>query len=67
LADAQGHEIVTIEGLSAEGSHPVQLAWEANNVPAMRLLPGRPDHAGPHCSKRRLLRRFAHAYWRVAY
>src|SRR5215467_12535414 len=33
LADAQGHEIVTIEGLSADGSHPVQLAWEANNVP----------------------------------
>src|SRR5262249_51637983 len=33
LADAQGHEIVTIEGLSADGSHPVQRAWEANNVP----------------------------------
>lgn len=33
LADAQGHEIVTIEGLSADGSHPVQHAWEANNVP----------------------------------
>ena len=33
LADAQGHVIVTIEGLSADGSHPVQLAWEANNVP----------------------------------
>src|SRR5882757_526518 len=33
LADAQGHEIVTIEGLSADGTHPVQLAWEANNVP----------------------------------
>jgi isoquinoline 1-oxidoreductase alpha subunit len=33
LADAQGHEIVAIEGLSADGTHPVQLAWEANNVP----------------------------------
>jgi isoquinoline 1-oxidoreductase subunit alpha len=33
LADAQGHEIVTIEGLSADGTHPVQLAWQANNVP----------------------------------
>ena len=33
LADAQGHEVVTIEGLSADGSHPVQRAWEANNVP----------------------------------
>ena len=33
LADAQGHEIVTIEGLSADGSNPVQRAWEAHNVP----------------------------------
>jgi isoquinoline 1-oxidoreductase subunit alpha len=33
LADAQGHEIVTIEGLSTDGGHPVQRAWEANNVP----------------------------------
>ena len=33
LADAQGHDIVTIEGLSADGTHPVQLAWEASNVP----------------------------------
>ncbi len=33
LADAQGHEIVTIEGLSADGTHPVQRAWEANTVP----------------------------------
>jgi len=33
LADAEGHEIVTIEGLSPDGSHPLQRAWEANNVP----------------------------------
>ena len=33
LADAQGHEIVTIEGLSADGTHRVQRAWEANTVP----------------------------------
>jgi isoquinoline 1-oxidoreductase alpha subunit len=33
LADAEGHEIITIEGLSADGSHPLQRAWEANNVP----------------------------------
>jgi len=33
LADATGHEIVTIEGLSADGTHPVQRAWEAGNVP----------------------------------
>jgi isoquinoline 1-oxidoreductase alpha subunit len=33
LADAQGHEITTIEGLSPDGSHVVQQAWEAANVP----------------------------------
>jgi isoquinoline 1-oxidoreductase alpha subunit len=33
LADASGHDIVTIEGLSPDGAHPVQRAWEANNVP----------------------------------
>ncbi len=33
LADANGHDIVTIEGLSRDGAHPVQRAWEANNVP----------------------------------
>jgi isoquinoline 1-oxidoreductase subunit alpha len=33
LSDAAGHEIVTIEGLSPDGAHPVQRAWEANNVP----------------------------------
>jgi isoquinoline 1-oxidoreductase alpha subunit len=30
---ADGREIVTIEGLSADGHHPVQNAWRANNVP----------------------------------
>jgi len=33
LADAAGHEIVTIEGLSPNGTHPVQRAWQAGNVP----------------------------------
>jgi isoquinoline 1-oxidoreductase subunit alpha len=33
LADAAGHEIITIEGLSPDGTHPVQRAWEAGNVP----------------------------------
>jgi isoquinoline 1-oxidoreductase alpha subunit len=33
LAEAAGREIVTIEGLSPNGTHPVQRAWEANNVP----------------------------------
>jgi isoquinoline 1-oxidoreductase alpha subunit len=33
LADAAGQPIVTIEGLSPDGNHPVQQAWKANNVP----------------------------------
>jgi isoquinoline 1-oxidoreductase alpha subunit len=33
LSLAAGHEIVTIEGLSPDGTHPLQQAWRANNVP----------------------------------
>ena len=33
LSIAAGHEIVTIEGLSADGTHPVQQSWRAHNVP----------------------------------
>ena len=33
LSSASGHAIVTIEGLSPNGTHPVQRAWAANNVP----------------------------------
>jgi isoquinoline 1-oxidoreductase alpha subunit len=33
IASAIGHEVVTIEGLSSDGSHPVQRAWKAQNVP----------------------------------
>jgi isoquinoline 1-oxidoreductase subunit alpha len=29
----QGKQITTIEGLSADGSHPLQKAWIANDVP----------------------------------
>jgi len=32
-ADAVGKKITTIEGLSQDGSHPVQVAWEALDVP----------------------------------
>lgn len=32
-ADAAGKKITTIEGLSQDGSHPVQVAWEALDVP----------------------------------
>jgi len=30
---AEGGEITTIEGLDAEGKHPVQSAWRQHNVP----------------------------------
>ena len=33
VAQAAGAEIVTIEGLSADGKHPVQRAWIENDVP----------------------------------
>ena len=33
MSDVGGQEIVTIEGLSANGDHPLQLAWRELNVP----------------------------------
>ena len=33
LSEAKGGDIVTIEGLSTDASHPVQRAWQDNNVP----------------------------------
>jgi isoquinoline 1-oxidoreductase subunit alpha len=33
VEDAQGHKITTIEGLSADRSHPAQVAWIAEQVP----------------------------------
>jgi isoquinoline 1-oxidoreductase subunit alpha len=33
MKDAAGKTVVTIEGISANASHPVQKAWEACNVP----------------------------------
>jgi isoquinoline 1-oxidoreductase alpha subunit len=32
VSKVQGHEVTTIEGLSAEGTHPVELAWMAEEV-----------------------------------
>lgn len=32
IAEASGHQITTIEGLSADGSHPLQLAWLEQQV-----------------------------------
>ena len=33
IGDAEGKQVVTIEGLSDDGNHPVQLAWREINVP----------------------------------
>ena len=33
VADLAGKKIVTIEGLSLDGKHPLQRAWIAENVP----------------------------------
>jgi isoquinoline 1-oxidoreductase alpha subunit len=33
VSDAIDRRITTVEGLSADGSHPVQLAWSADEVP----------------------------------
>lgn len=33
VADADDSEVTTIEGLSKDGSHPLQIAWLKNNVP----------------------------------
>jgi len=32
LKEASGHAIITVEGLSKDGSHPVQKAWLAEDV-----------------------------------
>ena len=33
VGDADGKQVTTIEGLSKDGSHPLQIAWLKNNVP----------------------------------
>jgi isoquinoline 1-oxidoreductase alpha subunit len=33
VGSVEGKSVVTIEGLSAEGNHPVQRAWRDANVP----------------------------------
>ena len=33
VGDADGKQVTTIEGLSEDGSHPLQIAWLNNNVP----------------------------------
>jgi len=33
VGDANGKQVTTIEGLSRDGTHPLQIAWLKNNVP----------------------------------
>lgn len=33
MSEVSGRDVTTIEGLSADGNHPVQKAWRAENVP----------------------------------
>ena len=33
LDDVQGKQVTTIEGLSEDGNHPLQVAWRDQNVP----------------------------------
>jgi isoquinoline 1-oxidoreductase alpha subunit len=33
VGDAEGKQVITIEGLSPDGNHPVQIAWREINVP----------------------------------
>ena len=33
VAEAEGEEVTTIEGLDPDGNHPVQRAWRSHNVP----------------------------------
>jgi len=46
ISAAENGKITTIEGLSPDGSHPVQLAWADLGRAAMRLLPGGTDDVG---------------------
>ena len=46
IGDVDGRTVTTIEGLDPDGNHPVQKAWRELERAAMRLLPGRTDHAG---------------------
>ena len=41
-----GKQVTTLEGLTADGNHPVQQAWVEGRRTAVRLLPARPDNVG---------------------
>ena len=43
VAEAEDTEVVTIEGLSEDGSHPVQKAWKQHAVPQLLDVASRSD------------------------
>ena len=51
MSDANGKSVTTIEGLDPEGNHPVADGLARDQCAAVRLLPGRPDHAGRRASE----------------
>ena len=52
VSEANGKDVTTIEGLDADGNHPVQRAWARAQRAAVRLLPVRPDHVGGGAAQR---------------
>ena len=46
VSSLAGKSVTTIEGLSADGTHPVQVAWTEGGCAAVRILPVRADHGG---------------------
>ena len=46
LGEVAGKDITTIEGLSSDGDHPVQVAWRDQHVPQCGFCQAGPDYAG---------------------
>ena len=53
VSAAANAPITTIEGLSADGTHPAAGRVAGDRRAAVRLLPGRPDHVGRGAARRR--------------
>ncbi len=69
VSDLVGKKVTTIEGLSPDGSHPVQQAWIQENVPPMRILPKWTNYVGrgPSSSQtHRRRHRFRHVWKSVS-
>src|ERR1700743_1834662 len=57
VSSVSSQPVITIEGLSPDGQHPVQVAWEAIDVPqcgywqgGQIISAGAPPHRSPHPS-----------------